>query len=131
MTQSYGQNEIMSLGQNDTSNTNEIITNNDYNNAVAEITKCYEENIGLITPATAELLFDYLKDMNKDLIIQAIKIASIKNKRRMDYIQGILNDWNRKGIRTKWYSIDYKKLDELVDNLTFALHQNDITIRSK
>ena len=84
MTQSYGQNEIMSLGQNDTSNTNEII----------------EENIGLITPATAELLFDYLKDMNKDLIIQAIKIASIKNKRRMDYIQGILNDWNRKGIKT-------------------------------
>ena len=67
---------------------------------VAEITKCYEENIGLITPATAELLFDYLKDMNKDLIIQAIKIASIKNKRRMDYIQGILNDWNRKGIKT-------------------------------
>ena len=67
---------------------------------VAEITKCYEENIGLLTPATAELLFDYLKDMNKDLIIQAIKIASIKNKRRMDYIQGILNDWNRKGIKT-------------------------------
>ena len=26
---------------------------------VAEITKCYEENIGLMTPATAELLFDY------------------------------------------------------------------------
>lgn len=67
---------------------------------VAEITKCYEENIGLITPATAELLFDYLKDMNKDLIIQAIKIASIKNKRRMDYIQGILNDWTKKGMKT-------------------------------
>ena len=67
---------------------------------IAEITKCYEENIGLITPATAELLFDYLKDMDKDLIIQAIKIASIKNKRRMDYIQGILNDWNRKGLKT-------------------------------
>lgn len=67
---------------------------------VAEITKCYEENIGLITPATAEKLFDYLKDMNKDLIIQAIKIASINNKRTMNYIQGILNDWNRKGLKT-------------------------------
>lgn len=67
---------------------------------VAEITKCYEENIGLITPATAELLFDYLKDMNKDLIIQAIKIASINNKRTMKYIQGILNDWSRKGLKT-------------------------------
>ena len=67
---------------------------------VAEITKCYEENIGLMTPATAELLFDYLKDMNKDLIIQAIKIASINNKRTGRYVQGILNDWNRKGIKT-------------------------------
>lgn len=67
---------------------------------VAEITKCYEENIGLITSATAEVLFDYLKDMNKDLIIKAIKIASISNKRSCKYIQGILNDWNRKGIKT-------------------------------
>ena len=67
---------------------------------VAEITKCYEENIGLITPATAELLFDYLKDMDKDLIIKAIKIASINNKRSGKYIQGILNDWNKKGIKT-------------------------------
>lgn len=67
---------------------------------IAEITKCYEENIGLMTPATAEILFDYLKDMNKDLIIKAIKIASINNKRTMNYIQGILNDWNRKGLKT-------------------------------
>ena len=67
---------------------------------VAEVTKCYEENIGLMTPATAELLFDYLKDMDKDLIIQAIKIASINNKRTARYIQGILNDWSKKGIKT-------------------------------
>lgn len=67
---------------------------------VAEITKYYEENIGLITPATAELLFDYLNDMDKDLIIKAIKIASINNKRTGRYIQGILNDWKRKGIKT-------------------------------
>lgn len=67
---------------------------------IAEITKCYEENIGLMTPATAELLFDYLKDMDKDLIIQAIKIASINNIRTARYIQGILNDWSKKGFKT-------------------------------
>ena len=65
-----------------------------------EIIKCYEENIGLITPATAELLLSYLDNMNKDLIIKAIKIATINNKRSGRYIQGILNDWNRKGIKT-------------------------------
>ena len=67
---------------------------------VEEITKCYEENIGMITPATAELLFSYLDNMEYQLIIKAIKIASINNKRNARYIQGILNDWNRKGIKT-------------------------------
>ena len=70
------------------------------NTDVAEITKCYEENIGLMTPATAETLFDYLKNMSKDLIVKAIKIASLNNKRSAKYIQGILNDWDRKGIKT-------------------------------
>lgn len=99
MTQSYGQNDTMTLGQNDLTNTNvyTINTNNDV--AVAEISKCYEENIGLITPATAELLFDYLKDMDKELIIKAIKIASISNKRNGNYIKGILNDWSKKGFK--------------------------------
>lgn len=67
---------------------------------VTEITKCHEENIGMVTPATAELLFDYLKDMDKELIIKAIKIASINNKRTGRYVQGILNDWSKKGIKT-------------------------------
>ena len=99
MTQSYGQDDTMTLGQNDPSNTN-VYTINTNNAEIAEITKCYEENIGLMTPATAELLFDYLKDMDKDLIIQAIKIASINNKRTGRYIQGILNDWSKKGFKT-------------------------------
>lgn len=99
MTQSCGQNDTMSLGQNDPSNTN-VYTMNTNNAEIAEITKCYEENIGMITPATAELLFSYLDNMEYQLIIKAIKIASINNKRNARYIQGILNDWNRKGIKT-------------------------------
>lgn len=65
-----------------------------------EIIKYYEENVGLITPATAELLLDYLKDMNYELIIEAIKIATLANKRNGRYINGILRDWNKKGYKT-------------------------------
>lgn len=68
-------------------------------NAVGNITKCYEENIGMITPAVAEELFSYLDDMEDELIIKAIKIASIRNKRSMIYVKGILNDWVRKGYK--------------------------------
>lgn len=63
-----------------------------------EIIKCYEENIGLITPATAEILFSY-NDIDYKMIIEAIKIASINNKRNCRYIQGILNSWINKGYK--------------------------------
>ena len=64
----------------------------------AEIIKCYEENIGLITPATAEILFSY-DDIDYKMIIEAIKIASINNKKNCRYIQGILNNWINKGYK--------------------------------
>lgn len=66
---------------------------------IAEITKCYEENIGMITPAISEILFSYLENMNYELIIKAIKIATLQNKRNSAYINGILKDWNRKGYK--------------------------------
>jgi DnaD/phage-associated family protein len=72
----------------------------DVNNINNNIIKSYEENIGMITPATAELLFSYLDDFTGDVIIKAINIASINNKRSGKYIAGILNDWNRKGLKT-------------------------------
>lgn len=64
----------------------------------AEIIKCYEENIGLITPATAEILFSY-NDIDYKMILEAIKIATLNNKRNCRYIQGILNSWIRKGYK--------------------------------
>lgn len=66
---------------------------------IKEITKTYEENIGLLTPASAELLFSYLEDISSELIVQAIKIATQRNKRSAKYIEGILKDWILKGYK--------------------------------
>ena len=74
------------------------IEENSCNKQNAEIIKCYEENIGLITPATAEILFSY-NDIDYRMIIEAIKIASLNNKRNCRYIQGILNSWVNKGYK--------------------------------
>ena len=65
-----------------------------------KIIKCYEENIGTMTPASAELLFTYLEDFKEDMIIEAIKMASIQNKKSTKYICGILNSWKNKGFKT-------------------------------
>lgn len=64
-----------------------------------KIIKCYEENIGLLAPASAELLLSYLDDLSAEMIVQAIKIATQRNKRSARYIQGILRDWIRKGYK--------------------------------
>lgn len=60
----------------------------------------YQDNIGLITPYGAETLQDYAEDMSVDLIIFAMKKAVEANKRTIQYIKGILNNWSKKGIRT-------------------------------
>ena len=57
-----------------------------------------KEKIVLITPATAEILFSY-NDIDYKMIIEAIKIATLNNKRNCRYIQGILNSWIRKGYK--------------------------------
>lgn len=67
---------------------------------ISKITKCYEDNIGLLTPAAADLIFSYLKDF-KDyrIIIEAIKTASTANIRTAKYINGILRSWLKKGYK--------------------------------
>lgn len=66
----------------------------------AEITEYYENNIGIMSPAVAELLFSYLEDFEDyRIIIEAIKIATLNNKRTGNYINGILKSWKSKGYK--------------------------------
>lgn len=65
---------------------------------MAEVIKFYEDNITLITEKSATILFNYLEKFSKDIIIYAIKLA--KNKKSIDYIDGILNNWSIANIKT-------------------------------
>ncbi|MCI8700032.1 MAG: DnaD domain protein [Clostridia bacterium] len=69
-------------------------------NDLQEIIDFYNNNIGLITPYGTEILSDYLKEMDKELIILAMKKSIEANIRTIKYIKGILNNWNKKGIKT-------------------------------
>lgn len=60
----------------------------------------YNENIGMITSYGIEILSDYAKEMSADLIILAMKKSVEANKRTIQYIKGILNNWSKKGIKT-------------------------------
>lgn len=60
----------------------------------------YNNNIGLLTPYGLEVLSDYAKDMSCDLIILAMQNSVEANKKTIKYIKGILNNWEKQGIKT-------------------------------
>ena len=72
--------------------------------------KSWQEQLPFFSESTIKRALKNLED-------KGIIITGNFNKMKMD--------------RTKWYSIDYKKLDELVDNLNLPLGQNDPIIRSR
>lgn len=92
----------------------------------------YQENIGLITPYAIDVFTDYAKEMDKELIILAMKKSVEANKRTIQYIKGILNNWCKQGIKTvleaeqedkKFKKNDSKMSQRKYENLDF-LYQN-------
>ena len=94
---------------NDNDNENVNVNDNENNNdnvgescidGLQQIIDFYNNNIGLITPYGLEVLSDYAKEMPVDLIIYAMQISVEANKRTMQYIKAILNNWKKAGIKT-------------------------------
>lgn len=89
-------------------NANENININKSNSKVNDscvndlqvIIDFYNENIGLITPYGLEILSSYAEEMNQELIILAMKKSVEANKRTIQYIKAILNNWSKQGIKT-------------------------------
>lgn len=92
---------------NDNDNENVNVNVNENNNAsdscvdgLQEVIEFYNNNIGLITPFGATLLKDYVEEMGKDMVIYAMQISVEANKRTIQYIKAILNNWQKAGIKT-------------------------------
>ena len=69
-------------------------------NELQNIFNFYENNIDLLTEYSRDTLVDYAKDFPADLIILAMKKAIDSKVRTMKYIKGILNNWEKAGIKT-------------------------------
>lgn len=67
------------------------------NSDIPNIYLIYEQNIGIITPHIAELLKESENLYPIDWIEDAIKQASVQNKRSWAYVSSILNRWEIEG----------------------------------
>ena len=63
--------------------------------------ECYEQNIGALPRAAFDSIVGYLEQVEPDLVCEAIKQASINNKRSWGYAQAILRDCLQKNITTR------------------------------
>ena len=89
-----------SVSDTDSDNSNSDVVSDSCVDGLQEIIEFYNNNIGPITPFGLEILSDYAKEMQKELIILAMKKAVEADIRTIQYIKGILNNWNKKGIKT-------------------------------
>ena len=92
-------NENVNVNENGNDNDNEDVSDSCVD-GLQKIIDFYNENIGMITSYGIEILSDYAKEMSADLIILAMKKSVEANKRTIQYIKGILNNWSKKGIKT-------------------------------
>lgn len=92
---------------NENVNVNDNVNENNNDNAsdscvdgLQEVIDFYYDNIGLVTPYGYEILKSYAEQMPKDMIIYAMQISVEANKKTMQYIKAILNNWKKAGIKT-------------------------------
>lgn len=79
---------------------NNTTTNKAEKNDFKEVIDFYNNNIGLLTPYGLEVLESYLEDFDVEVIIYAMQKSVEANKRNIQYIKAILNNWSKQGIRT-------------------------------
>lgn len=78
---------------------NKSILNN--NKKIGEVVGIYEKNIGSISPIVAEKISYYLAEVDESLIVYAIEQAVFQNKKKWSYINAILNNCLKEGIKTR------------------------------
>jgi len=77
---------------------NNIITTTASGN-LAKISKLYEENIGMLTPAIAESLKDIDEKYPPDWFEEALKESVKSERRNLKYISAILERWRTEGFK--------------------------------
>lgn len=93
-------NEYDSDNDYDNDNNNDVVVSDSCVDGLQKVIDFYQENIGLITPYGIEVFTDYAKDMPEDLIIFAMQKSVESNKKTIQYIKAILNNWHKAGIKT-------------------------------
>ena len=92
------------VNENENVNVNDNHNNNNASDSCVDglqkVIDFYNCNIGMLTPHGLTILEDYIKELNTDIVIYAMQISVEANKRTIQYIKAILNNWEKAGVKT-------------------------------
>jgi DnaD/phage-associated family protein len=77
--------------------------------SVPDIYTLYEQNIGILTPLVADELKEIEKLYPPEWLRDAIRTATLNNKRNINYINKILENWSARGRNDGTYQRHIKK----------------------
>lgn len=127
----FVKNEIAKIAVNVNDNVNVNVTTDVVNNigdscvdGLSKIIEFYQENIGLITPYGVEVFTDYAKEMSGDMIIYAMQKSVEANKKTIQYIKAILNNWHKAGVKTL---ADAKRESKVKNKMENQREYNDLS----
>lgn len=64
------------------------------------VLQCFKNNFHLPSPIEIQKLNQWVEDMGEPLVLKALEEAVCVNKRNLNYVSGILNNWLSEGIAT-------------------------------
>lgn len=92
--------EVEEDNEEDNDNNNKDVVGDSCVDGLQKVIDFYNNNVGAITPYGLEIMQDYLKEFDTDVIIYAMQISVEANKRTIQYIKAILNNWSKAGVKT-------------------------------
>ena len=66
----------------------------------SQVFKFYESEYGSLTPYIAEEIEYMIKDLNEELVLEAMKASVLANKRTIKYTAAIVRNWKAENIKT-------------------------------
>lgn len=87
-----------------------IVVNDDIKNVSKNIFDNFEQEFGrTLSPMDFEIISEWQKDYNDELILLALKEAVFNGVNNLRYIDKILVEWHKKGIKTEQDIINERK----------------------
>ncbi len=79
-----------------------IIINNETKNQTTNIFDAFEKEFGrTLSPMDYQIISEWQKDFSDELILLALKEAVFNGVNNLRYIDKIIHDWHKKGIKTE------------------------------